>query len=169
MAQKLIDVEGIEECCADLLRVKATVCGLAIAKGLAAAGAVIEEEVRQRTPVYREELVAGGGGGQSTSAKEYGLLIDDLKTQITLDAGYRGGFAEIGFRKLAYIANFLEFGHRMVGHGKSKERRGGLSIRDFGIGQVPANPFMRTAADVAAERAIAAFIGRVDETIKELA
>jgi hypothetical protein len=107
---------------------------------LAAGGAVIERELRPRTPQAAEE---------TTSAREYGRLVDDLSTHVEVDA--LEGTAKTGFGKLGHVALFEEYGHRKVSHtGKV-------------VGFVPANPFMRQAAEVAADGAVDAF----EESIKD--
>jgi hypothetical protein len=86
-----------------------------------------------------------------------GALRAALTSRVTLDTHYRGGLGEVGYGKLGYIANFLEYGHRIVGH-----RRGGR--KEFGF--VAARPRMRPAFDAGHEKAIDAFTGSIQGTVK---
>jgi hypothetical protein len=150
-------VLGIEECCADLRRVPPAVCGVGLVRGLHAAAEVIEREVSLRTPTRTNRV----GGDQ-----DYPALVTDLQVRVTVDSQFRGGVAQIGFFRNAYIANWLEFGHRMVGHGSSKPARN-AAWKAGGEKMVPAHPFMRPGADAAQEPAVEAFIDAVDDSLKE--
>jgi hypothetical protein len=141
-------IEGLEECCADLLRLKPAVCGVAVTRGLHAAGEVIEAAIDVRTPVRTNRI-----GGD----KDYPSLITDLSVKVTLDSGGRGGLAEVGFFKQAYVAQWVEYGHRMVGHSPGKKNQG----------SVPAHPFLRPAADASEDAAVEAFIGSVNNSLAE--
>jgi len=142
------EVEGIEECCADLGRLQTAVAVVAVTRGLHAAAEVIEREIDVRTPVRSTRI-----GGD----KDYQALITDLQVKVTLDAR-RGSFAEIGFFRSAYLAQWIEYGHRMVGH------KPNLRFLDK---WVPARPFLRPAADAAEEPAVQAFTDAVSETLAE--
>lgn len=109
---------------------------------LSRAIAVIEEEVRTRTPE----------SDYSTSSEEYGHLLDNLMSEVTIDTQGRGGFARVSFGKKSYVALFIEYGHRMVTHG-------GKDTGKF----VQANPFMRQAFEAAADKAFDVFA----ETVRE--
>jgi hypothetical protein len=149
MSEEFCTVDGIEECCADLLRLKPAGCGAAVTRGLHAAGEVIEREIDIRTPT--RTLRIGGD-------RDYPSLVTQLETRVTLDSGFRGGSAEIGFHGFAAtVAEWNEFGHRMVGHVPGKKN----------LGSVPAHPFMRPGADAAEEPAVEAFIGAVNESLAE--
>jgi hypothetical protein len=139
MAEQLITVEGVDEVCREFREAPPRLIPYALLKGLEAAGWVLQGAIESRTPV-------GGSivGGRSTTG---GALIADLDMNITLDQNFRGGVVKVGFGKQGYVARFVEYGHRMIGH-KPRNRE---------LGVVQPHPFMRPAADDAAEAAVAAF------------
>ena len=101
----------------------------ALLHGFTAAGQVIEEYIAGRTPDKTGEMLA------------------DLGYTVTLDADMRGGEVAVGFGDQGYKANWVEYGHRMIGHAPAK--------KDEGV--VEAHPFMRPAAEAAAEPALDAW------------
>jgi HK97 gp10 family phage protein len=132
--EALIKIEGIEEVCELLQQASRAAMPRALLHGLTAGAAVIEEYVAGRTPDKTGELLA------------------DLGTTVTLDSDFQGGIAEVGFGgKQGHVANFVEYGHRMVGHKPGKKE----------LGNVEPHPFMRPAAEAAAEEAIEAFVDAV--------
>ncbi len=120
-------------------------------RALHAAADVIEAELDLRTPV---QIALAGGD----LVVEGGRLKESIVSVVTLDSNYRGGMVEIGFGKLGYIANFVEYGHRMVTHKPGSKE----------VGFVPAYPFMRPAAEAAAEPAIDAFAKSLAQTVNAL-
>ena len=106
----------------------------ALLHGFTAGSRVIEEYVAGRTP------------------EKQGLLLEDLGTTVTLDADFRGGEAATGFSgKQGSVARWVEYGHREVGHKPAKKEEG----------TVQPHPFMRPAAEMAAEPAVDAFVDAV--------
>ena len=124
-----------------------------VAKGylnaLSAAGNVLKDEVDARTPirleVSGEDLLVSGGD-----------LKAALMMKVELDTGLRGGSVDIGFGKQGYKANWVEYGHRMVGHKPGKKA----------LGQVPPHPFLRPAFDAKADEAIAVFAESLENTLR---
>jgi hypothetical protein len=114
-------------------------------KALARAAAVFEEELAARCPE----------SDYSTSSEEYGHLIENIASQITIDTQGRGGKARIGFGKKGFLALWLEYGHRMVTH---KGRQ---------VGTVEATPFVRPAFEAAADRALAVFVEEVSAFLSD--
>jgi hypothetical protein len=108
---------------------------------LGRAAAVFEEELDARCPE----------SDYSTSSEEYGHLIDNLVSEITIDTQGRGGRVKIGFGKKGFVALWIEYGHRMVTH-KGKT-----------VGSVAAHPFMRASFESAADRALEVFT----ETVRD--
>ncbi len=111
-------------------------------KALGRAAAVFEAELRARCP---EADVA--------SSDEYGKLIDNLISTITLDLNGRGGRMQVGFGRKDFVAIFVEYGHRMVAHGATAEDRKN-NYEGKLLGSVPAHPFMRPAFAAGADKAI---------------
>jgi hypothetical protein len=115
---------------------------------LAAGGEVIESELALRTPRADQE---------TTSAKEYGRLIDDLSVAVTVNAGHLSGRARIGFSDDGFVARMVEYGHAQTAHGSA----GGV------IGHVSAHPFMRPAADTAEPLAIEVFSDSLNSSLNQ--
>lgn len=95
------------------------------------------------------------------------------KYDAVLDSRYRGGYIQVGYGNLEHVANFVEYGHRMVTHWKNKQlytdARGRKRVRKWGghrdVGQVQAHPFMRPAFDSSQDRSIDAFVGAIRQTV----
>ena len=145
MAEELIEIEGLDEICHLLESAPKEAVPKALLAGFTAWGEVMQAAIVSVTPVRQ---VRSGGD------EEYPALIEDLAFTVTLDSTFRGGFAEVGFGKQAYVARFVEYGHRQVSHGDSKQTRKEL-------GQVAPHPFMRPAADAVGEEALDAFVSAV--------
>jgi len=145
MANDLVPIEGLEEVQQMLAGAPRVIVGTAFARALKAGATVIEEALVARTPV--REIRSGGDIDEPA-------LIENLKVDITLDADLRGGTAEIGFGKAGYVANLVEYGHRMVSH-EGKQ-----------LGSVQPHPFMRPAAELSADAAIEAFGDTLVETLR---
>lgn len=138
MPEELITITGIEEVQQMLKEAPREVVAGGFLKALQAGANVIKTEVAARTPV------------------DTGNMRSALLSEITIDADFRGGMAEIGFGKEGHKANFVEYGHRMIGHKPSKKDEG----------MVQPHPFMRPAAAVAADAAIEAFAETLVDELK---
>lgn len=120
-------------------------------KALSAAIQVFESELRIKTPIRKETLWNDETFSEFSNIIG-GALRAALVHNVVLDSQYRGGYSEVGYGKLGYIANFVEFGHAKVIYGKH-------------IGHVPAHPFMRSAFDAVNQEAIDAFASVIAQTI----
>jgi HK97 gp10 family phage protein len=129
-------VSGIEETCAMLEAAPRNIAKAAFARALAAAAVPVVKALEARTPA------------------DTGKLKASIVTDVAVDAAGGGGIASIGFGKQGHVANFVEYGHRMVSHKPHKKE----------IGTVAPHPFMRPAAAAAAEPAIDAFCESVRES-----
>lgn len=139
MANQLVKVTGIEEVCAMLTAAPKGVVRLAYGKALAAAAVPIVEALEAHTP------------------EETGALKAAIVSDIALDAEGKGGTLSVGFSgKQGHVANFVEYGHRMIGHKPKKKD----------LGEVKPHPFMRPAANDSADEAIEAFAGSVEQSLK---
>jgi len=132
-----ITISGIEETCAMLDKAPRNIVKAAYARALTAAAVPVVEALEARTPV------------------EHGDLKAAVVTDVAIDAVGKGGFASIGFGKEGHVANFVEYGHRMVTHKPNKRT----------VGAVIAHPFMRPAAAASAEAAVDAFCESVRESM----
>lgn len=116
---------------------------------LLAGAEVIESEIGRRTPMADRE---------TTSARKYGRLVDDLSTTVAIEPQRLTGNAKIGFGDDGFPARMVEFGHAQVAHGAA-----GVEV-----GHVPAHPFMRPAADIAESGAIEAFSDSISSHLANL-
>lgn len=131
------EVEGADETAEMLEKAPKLVVARGFLKAAKAAVNVVEQALKPRIP------------------KEHGDLEKALTHEITLDSQFRGVTADIGFGKEGHVANWNEYGHRMVGHKPKKKQ----------VGEVQAKPFMRPAMASSAETAIDVF---ADTLRKEL-
>jgi HK97 gp10 family phage protein len=135
-----IHVEGIEAVCANLDRMPARLVKGAYAKALSAAAVPIVEALIPRIPVRTGDLAA------------------HLVTDVEINAEGKGGYVQIGFGKRSYIARWLEYGHREVGHKPRLTFNGKF---------VSARPFMRPATETAAEAAVKAFADSINASVED--
>jgi len=115
-------------------------------KALSRAAGVFEQELAARCPEAKD---------YAPSDDEYGPLLENLMSVVTIDTNGQGGRAQIGFGKKSMVALWIEYGHRIVTH----------AGRDTGKVAV-ANPFMRRAFAAAAERAVTVFVETVQEFLE---
>ena len=124
MADVQVEVQGLEQLRKKMRSAGPELAARALEKALQAGGAVIEKAVRTRASKHVKT----------------GELLADLHTEVAVSSNGLSGRALIGFRKQAYKARWVEFGHREVSHGLTKNER-------KKTGHVPAHPFMRPAFD----------------------
>lgn len=125
-----LEFEGLDEVCELFEQAPKAAIPQALLHGLAAGAGVIEEYVAGYAPDKTGEMLA------------------DLGSTVTLDADFRGGVAQIGFSaKQGHVANWVEYGHRMIGHKPLKKE----------LGTVEPHPFMRPAAEAGEEEAVETF------------
>lgn len=142
-----VTVRGIPEVQRNLKEFPRLIVLNCFRKALARAAAVFEQELAARAAAMETDY--------STSSEEYGHLVDNLMSEITIDTNGRGGRLKVGFGKKGFVALWLEYGHRMVTH-QGKQ-----------IGSVKAHPIMRPAFDAAADRAVEVFTETVKEFLSE--
>jgi hypothetical protein len=152
-----IQISGIEEACAMLENVPKDMRRVAFARALTAAAVPVVKELAAWTPVA--ELPAG-------MYESPGSLQDHIVVDIQVDLeGGKGGVAHIGFPSgYGHIANWLEFGHRIVAHGaKWSDRMKNYAGKLLGWAQP--KPFMRPAAIASSEAAVEAFTESLMESL----
>jgi HK97 gp10 family phage protein len=134
-----IKIEGLEETIKALDELPALVVFGTFGKALDRAGGVIQAEVESRAP-----------DGENGLLKEAGVAV------VRVDAQGRGGSVNVGYSHFVrseegvpadLIASWVEYGHRQVSHKPGHKE----------VGHVPAHPFMRPAAEAAADKAIEVF------------
>jgi hypothetical protein len=113
----------------------------ALAKSLRAGINVIGNEIVRNTPQLTGELRLAAG------------------INVQTDPNKPSGFAVFGFGKMGYLAYWLEYGHKIVGHIPKKTDTGKV---------VAPNPFMRVALDSKAEEASDAFASTMRSELKDV-
>jgi len=137
-------ITGIEECQELLEKAPKNIVMLGYGRAANAAINVIAAELVTKTPIRVSESEGNLSGGD---------LVKHLVTDVTVDADSRGVTAAVGFGSQGQVANWLEYGHRMVTHAGKQ------------VGDVPAQPFVRPAFDASADAAIEAFAVSLEGTL----
>ena len=139
-----VQITGIAEVQKMLREAPKLIVANAFHRALVAADNVIQAELAIREP-----------HGQLT-ADNKATLAESRTSLIELDSQFRGGVLNIGYGKQGFVAGWVEFGHKMVGH------KPGLKL----LGTVVPHAFMRPSFDASADKAIEAFANALQ---KELA
>lgn len=150
-----VEVEGLEEALAMFDDLPKAVILAGFSGALQAAGRVFVDELDQRTPI---QLAYEGGDLTVAGGDLKGAL---MMTDPEVDSQYRGGSIEVGYGNLGYVANLVEYGHRMVSHDKTKQLSGPKTPGGF----VQAYPFIRPSFDVGKDRSIDAFVNSLANTV----
>jgi HK97 gp10 family phage protein len=168
-------IEGIEETMAMFDDLPKALILAGFTGALNAAADVFLDALELTTPVETGLSPAELDSFAKRAGVEAGDLKSNLmKTDAVLDSGFRGGYIEVGYGKLGYIANFVEYGHAMVTHWGTKtpylDSKGRERLKKVGghqdVGFVPAYPFMRPAFDASKERATDAFTESIHSTLE---
>jgi HK97 gp10 family phage protein len=133
------ELEGMRALVDKLNTAGAKMGGPEMKKALRAGGRVIKEAMVERAPMMLEEKTAG------SDSLEPGALKDGMRVAV-ID-GENGQEAIIGPNsKVAYVARFVEYGHRQVSGGYLKLLGNGKSRGTGTAGtDIPAYPFLRPA------------------------
>lgn len=152
MSNAIITVVGVEDVQRMLSDAPKTIVASGFLKALSAGANVFADELELKTPVKKADT-----GG----LLDKGVLRESIAIDVELDSQFRGGSADVHFGKNGFIANFVEFGHRMIGH-----KSGGKKVLgSVEATSVPPYPFVRPAFDAGANRAIEAFTNSIIETV----
>jgi len=151
MADVDIKVEGVSDVEKFLTEAPREIVATGFLRALKAGGDIIEQTLVFNTPIKEEDT-----GG----ILETGELQASVNLKVELDSQLRGGRAVIGFRGNApnAVANWIEYGHRIVGHKPKKTFKGKVT---------KPNPFIRRTADQTAEPAMAAFSDSLSTTMQQ--
>jgi hypothetical protein len=129
---------------------------LGFLKALEAGIKVFYDELDLKTPIRlgfdTGDLVVEGGD-----------LKAALTTIVKLDSQLRGGIAGATYGNLSYLVNWLEYGHRMIGHKPDKKQLHGPRTPQ---GEVKPFPWVRDVFDRKADEAVDAFANSLIATIK---
>lgn len=143
-----VDIQGVEELCKYIDGMPTQSIKRAISKGLVAGAQPIFKAIENRTPVN----YSGIGGAIKPGALKKGLLTD-----VAIRQDGTGGSLTIGFKKsVAFVARFIEFGHRIVGHKPLK--------KDTGKTFSP-RPFVRPALSASQDEALTEFTEAVRQSL----
>jgi hypothetical protein len=146
----VIKITGLAEVQRMLREAPPKVAFIGLGRALHAAGTEFAGAIYHACPETEE----GARSGQAADG-DIPHLQDELQLDVYMYAD--GGKAQVHFGKLDYLAAWLEFGHRRVGH------KPGMKLLGF---QKP-DPFVRRAADESAENAIAVFVDFMDKAVGE--
>jgi|ERR1035441_529188 hypothetical protein len=156
-----IEVSGIEEACAMLTAAPTLLAKNTFARALSAAAVPVAAGLFEASPIMKD--------GSVYHNPPPGALKAKVMTDVEIDAQGRGGFAQIGFGRLGYVARLVEWGHRMVTRSVfAANKKSGKMNAYYGPERrpVPAHPFMRGVAVSTGEAAIAAFADSAAESLK---
>jgi HK97 gp10 family phage protein len=124
-----------------------------------AGASVILNAMQQNAPILDKKTA-------ESNALEPGSLKRGLRISVKK---VRDGFIDslIGPNgNVAYVARWVEYGHRLVKGGQSHITARGVVGRGAVIGHVPAYPFLRPAFDGSWQAALAAFSSKLAERLK---
>jgi hypothetical protein len=153
-----VDVEGLTETIALLQKAPKDIVARGFFKAAQAGANIIADVLESNTPIKEEDT-----GG----LLERGELRELLMISIEVDSQFRGVSADIGFGpRGGRVANFLEYGHRILPHAPPKPRNSQAYLSAV-MGDVAPNPFMRKSFDASAEAAIDAFTESLKMTLAE--
>ena len=148
MAEIKFKIEGLNELLATVESLPKNIANKALRKGLEAGATVMGKEVQARVPV----------GPASKRNEAYGHLRDSVGIAVTIPRDGFHGFGNVGFGDKDYLAKWVEFGHRQIGHKPGK--------KDLGF--VGAHPMLRPAFDASSEPAFDAFVAEVKKAVDEV-
>jgi hypothetical protein len=158
---EMFEVSGLAETMAMLREAPQTIKAKGYIKALSAGGNIIASAIEGLCPVKAEDT-----GG----LLDRGELREGVSVEVTLDTQLRGGIAKIGWttKRLADVANWVEFGHRVVIPNGGTYRDGkGRTRKGSHVADVPAHPFIRPGFDASAEAAVDAMAASLSQTVAE--
>jgi hypothetical protein len=146
-----VEITGIEETMEMLKSAPRTVVASGFVRALSAAANVMADEIERRCPEKTEDV-----GG----ILDKGELRDSIVVAVELDSQLRGGVGYAGFSTsngADFVAQLLEYGHRLIGHKPGKKP----------LGFVAPTPFIRPAFEFSAEAAVDAFSDSLRTTVTQ--
>ncbi len=160
----MVTVSGLEETIAALHALPKIVVARGYVKALSRGIGVFRYALDALTPIRQSEEYTAAQKGQ----RHPGDLKRGLTTEVTLDSQFRGGTAEAGYSGFqGNVANWLEYGHRIVKRGGFYTDSRGRKRKGHVTGFCEPHPFMRRAYDASADEAVAAVAESLAETVKE--
>lgn len=158
MADFEIKITGIDEVCRALDEEVSTVKRKLLGEALQAGVQPIKEAVYARTPVSAHP--------PSESSTEI-TVLQHLKDSIisAVEVTDKGGVASVGFGDMGQVANWVEYGHKLIGHAEDtgKLRKGKPVYSHKELGTVEPHPFIRPATETAANAAVEEFAVVLEE------
>ena len=156
-----IEFVGLKELVAKLENAHVDMGGNEMKKALRAGGNVIKEAIMERAPEL--DGTTPGSDSLPPGALKAGMRVANID-------GENGPEALIGPNsKVAYVALFVEFGHRQV-HGGYLKLLGNGKTRGTGTAgaDVPAHPFIRPAYEASITAAFDAIGESLQKSFKEV-
>jgi HK97 gp10 family phage protein len=154
-----IQTTGIAEMQQKLQRLSDEVREKLVLRAVHDAGDVIRDAMRESAHVLAEK-------NPGSDSLEPGQLRADIRTRAKLDED-RIARAIVGPVKYAYVARWVEYGHRLVKGGSSKVTATGTRGAGAQIGEVPAYPTLRPAFERSQGEAMDKFRGSMQTYLPE--
>jgi HK97 gp10 family phage protein len=152
-----IQLKGMAEMIAKLKKAQQQVTGPGVRKAVAKGARIVRDGMTARAPILTEKQAG-------SNALEPGALRAGMRSYVVTDSNPVEAIAGPG-EAVAYVARFVEYGHRTV-------TGGSLSIHGKGKGRqleqdVPAHPFLRPAFEESVTAVGEAIAESLSETFKE--
>ena len=156
-----IQAQGIPGIQRNLQRLSDEVRQKLVLRAVRDAGEVIADAMRESAHVLAER-------NPGSDALEPGQLREDIKVRARIDDADGMARAVVGPVKYAYVARWVEFGHRLVKGGSSHATgKGGFTGSGRQIGEVPAYPSLRPAFERSQGEAFETFQGSMQTYFPE--
>ena len=155
------EIKGLEELTAALDALPKETLMTAVAYGMHALCDVFVVALAGKVPVQMPAETGRGRGNRLGGDLQPGALLAAMRRSVKVDPGSGSGLASVNFGNLGYVADMVEYGHRMIAHDGKKVLMGPKTPD----GMVRAYPFVRPAFDAAKDAAIQAFMAKAQEVI----
>lgn len=152
-----VQFKGLDAMVAKLQKAQKDVSGPGVRKAISKGAVVVRDRMRERAPVLDKKT-------PGSNALEPGALRSGIRSYLVKDSNPPEALAGPG-KSTAYVARFVEYGHRQVAggaltiHGKGKGRVVGEDVQ--------ADPFLRPAFEESVEACGKAIADSLSATFKE--
>ena len=137
MDKVITEVEGMDAVIAHFHRALDLTKTAAFAYAMYAVGNLMKDVMITATPVRGTEYRGG-------SSLEEGELRSGIRLKVEVQQDTKVGLAVVSWGQNGHVAVWVEYGHRLLYHGKSKKTR-----QEIPGPPVPPKPFARPAAEAA--------------------
>lgn len=142
----IAQINGLSELEENLLNLSAKAANNATTKALVAGGKVIRAAIAERAPI-RPLLPSG-------TALPPGALATDIELAVGKDQKGLPMVVISPGKRTAHVAEWVEYGHRLVRGGYSKRKGGKAQGPGREIGHVSAHPFIRPGYEASIAEAV---------------